>query len=67
VDSTIVCGIISSLGHPLTSITIGLGDDPQTDEGKSFFGRGIPYMLRLIISQMPRSKPHNTTLSRTKE
>ena len=66
VDSTIICGIISSLGHPLTSVTMGFGDHPLSEEGKPFFHRG-GFFHCLDYSQTPQSKPHNTTLSSTKE
>jgi asparagine synthase (glutamine-hydrolysing) len=42
VDTAILCGIISSLGHPLTSITIGFGDHSLSEEGKSIIGPAAP-------------------------
>lgn len=32
VDSTVVCGLVASLGHPLTAITLCFGDHPLSEE-----------------------------------
>ena len=36
VDSTVVCAVAHSLGHPLTCITIGFGDHPMSEDGEPF-------------------------------
>ena len=42
VDSTVLCGIIRNLGHPLTTITVGFGDHPLSEEGKRCFKSPTP-------------------------
>jgi asparagine synthase (glutamine-hydrolysing) len=34
VDSTVISGIVASLGHPLTSVTLSFGDHPLSEEGE---------------------------------
>jgi asparagine synthase (glutamine-hydrolysing) len=58
VDSTIICGIASSLGHPLTPITIGFGDHPLSEEGKSLSNHGIPYNLRPLADAAAKTAQH---------
>ena len=57
-ESTIISGIISSLGHPLTSITMDFGDHPPSGEGKSFFGREDPYILKLSADPTVKTAQH---------
>ena len=44
VDSTAIAGIASSLGHPLTAITLCFGDHPLSEEGRS-----IPASLGCVV------------------
>ena len=59
VDSTVVCGIIRSLGQPLTSITIGFGDHLLSEEGRrSSFSTGSSIINSTFIDMAAKSAHH---------
>jgi asparagine synthase (glutamine-hydrolysing) len=67
VNSAILCGIISSLGHRLTLFSMGFGDKPDLgpDEGESLSAIDSPAYSDGL--QTPLLKLQNTILSTTKE